>query len=263
MPTVRELFKAGAHFGHLRSKTDARTHDFLYSFKNKIAVIDLDQTVRQIKEAVNFLNYQAKEGRTVLFSGTKIQARDKIKEIAEKLNMPYVNNRWPGGLITNFPVVSKSIKKMIKTEKALAEKEYEHLTKNERLKIEKDLEKSKKIFDGLRNLEKIPEVLFVVDAKEEEIAVLEANTKNIPIVALCDTNTNPKNIDYPIIINDDSKKSIEVILDYFTNEFAKNYRAKVQKEDVDKRVDKALNKVEQEDLKKVKKVRDVGKNKKA
>jgi len=241
-PTVKELFSAGAHVGHLRSKTDARTHNFVYAFRNRIAVIDLDQTVLQIEKAMEFLNFQAKQGALVLFSGTKLQAKEKIKEIATKLKMPYISERWPGGLITNFPIVSKSIKKMIKTESDLAENKYEHLTKNERLKIQKDLDKSKLIFDGLRTLDRVPDVLFVVDAKEEEIAVLEARAKGVPIVALCDTNANPNNIDYPIIINDDSRKSIAMVLDLIAAEFEKNHQTRAVETKVEERVDKAIKK---------------------
>jgi len=255
-PTVKELFKTGAHVGHLRSKTDARTHKFVYVFKNRIAVIDLDQTERQIQEMLKYLNAKAKEGALILFSGTKMQAKDKIKEIATQLKMPYVNQRWPGGLITNFSVVSKSIKKMVKTEKDLAENKFEHLTKNERLQIEKNLEKSKMIFDGLRDLERIPDVLFIVDAKEEDIAILEAKAKGIPVVALCDTNTNPNKIDYPIIINDDSKKSIDLVLDIIAEEIAKNYKARTVEnvgDKVDERVEKALSEIKKEKSKAVKK----------
>lgn len=242
IPTVKEFFRAGAHVGHLRSKTDARSHNFIYAFKNKIAVIDLDQTVDQIKKATDFLNSVAKEGGLVLFSGTKLQAKGKIKEIAERLKMPYVNERWPGGLITNFPVVSKSIKKMIKTEKDISENKYDDLKKKERLIIQRGLDKSKLIFDGLRGLERLPDVVFLVDAKEEDIAVLEARAKGIPVVALCDTNANPNNIDYPIVINDDSMKSVGMVLDIIALEFEKNYKARVIDTGVEKRVDKAISK---------------------
>ena len=245
IPTVKELFKAGAHVGHLRSKTDARSRDFIYVFKNKIAVIDLDQTVEQIKKATDFLNSKAEEGGLVLFSGTKLQAKGKVKEVAEKLKMPYVNERWPGGLITNFPVVSKSIKKMIKTEKDIEENKYEDLKKKERLIIQRGLDKSRLIFDGLRGLERLPDVVFLVDAKEEDIAVLEAKAKGIPVVALCDTNTNPNNIDYPIVINDDSMKSIAMVLDVIVSEFEKNYKPKVVDTGVEKRVDKAMSKAKE------------------
>lgn len=266
IPTVKELFKAGAHFGHLRSKTDARTHSFVYTFKNRIAVINLDETVKQLKEATDFLDSQAKNGALILFSGTKIQAKDKIKEIADKLKMPYVNERWPGGLITNFKIVSKSIKKMVSIEKDLFDKKYEHLTKNERLKIEKGLEKSKIIFDGLRDLDRVPDVVFVVDAKEEEIAILEARTKNIPVVALCDTNANPRIVDYPIIVNDDSKKTIAIILDVIAKNFSKSYKPRATGQDVENRVEKVLiKKPESINKAKLKKgsLKNDGKNKKS
>ena len=266
IPTVKELFKAGAHFGHLRSKTDARTHSFVYTFKNKIAVIDLDKTVKQLGEAIDFLNSQANGGALVLFSGTKIQAKDKIKEVADKLKMPYVNERWPGGLVTNFKVVSKSIKKMVSIEKDLADDKYEHLTKNEKSKMEKNLEKSKMIFDGLRDLDRIPDIVFVVDAKEEEIAILEARTKNIPVIALCDTNANPKIVDYPIIVNDDSKKTIAMILDVIAENFSKSYKPRVSGQDIGERVEKALEKkpkVADKAEKKKGSLKDDGKNKKS
>jgi len=243
---IKELFKAGAHFGHQRSRTDARSSDYIYSFKNKIAVIDLVKTQKAISDSVNFISKRASEGATFMLVGTKLQAKEAVKKYAEELEMPYVIERWPGGLITNFDVVFKSVKRMIKTEKDLAEGKFDHLTKKERLKIDKDLKKSEMIFGGLKKLEKMPDVLIAVDALNEAISIHEAQCKKIPVIALCDTNANPKTIDYPIVSNDDSRSTINLILGILAGAIKENYKAKVKETEVEERVEKAIEKGKEE-----------------
>lgn len=240
IPDIKELFKAGAHFGHQRSRTDARSSRFIYGFQNKIAVIDLNKTRELLENALGFIKAQAKEGALFLFAGTKLQAKDKVKEVAEALKMPYIIERWPGGLLTNFEVVSKSIKKMIQTQTGLAENKYEYLTKTERLKIEQKLKKTQVIFGGLEELERIPNVLFVVDAKHEAIAVREAKNKGVAVVAICDTDANPREIDYPIMANDDSRLAINLILDLVTQVVKENYKGKPVVTDTGERLEKKL-----------------------
>jgi len=240
--SIKELFKAGAHYGHQRSRTDARSSDYIYAFKNKVAVIDLEKTQKAINDISNFVSKKASEGSIFLLVGTKLQAQEAIKKHAEELKMPYVISRWPGGLITNFDVVIKSIKRMVKTEKDLAEGKFDHLTKNEKLKIEKNLKKSENIFGGLKNLERMPDVLIVVDAINEQIAIKEANHKNIPVIALCDTNSNPKVIDYPIVSNDDSRSTIDLIIGILAKTIKENFKEKVQQTEVEERVEKAIEK---------------------
>lgn len=239
---IKQLFKAGAHFGHQRSRTDARSGDYIYSFKNKIAVIDLVKTQNSINDILNLISKQASEGSVFLFVGTKLQAKETIKKYASELEMPFVIERWPGGLLTNFEVVFKSIKKMTKTEKDLAEGKFEHLTKNERLQIEKNLKKSENIFGGLKKLERLPEILIAVDAVNESIAIREAKIKKIPVIAICDTNSNPKEIDYPIVANDDSSATIELIIGLIAKAIKENYKPIVKDAHVEERVEKAIEK---------------------
>lgn len=237
---IKTLFKAGAHFGHQKSRTDARSSDYIYSFKNRIAVIDLAKTRDMINDTLNFIAKKAQEGSTFLLVGSKLQAKEIIKRTATEIEMPYVIERWPGGLVTNFETVSRSIRKMVKTEEELAQNKFDHLTKNERLKIEKNLQKSDVIFGGLRNLKKIPDVIVVVDAKKEEIAIKEANNKKIPTVGICDTNTNPKILDYPIVSNDDSRAAIELIIGLIGKTIKENYKPQIKSEDVEERLEKKL-----------------------
>jgi small subunit ribosomal protein S2 len=239
---IKELFKAGAHFGHQRSRTDARSSDYIYSFKNKIAVIDLEKTQKSINDVVNFISKEAQNGATFMFVGTKLQAKEAVKKHATELKMPYVIERWPGGLVTNFDVVFKSIKRMVKTEKDLAEGKYDHLKKKERLKMDKDLKKSEMIFGGLKELERMPDVLIAVDVVNEAIAVREAKNKKIPVIALCDTNSNPKEIDYPIVSNDDSRSTIDLILGILAKTIKENYKEKVKETEVQERVEKSIEK---------------------
>jgi small subunit ribosomal protein S2 len=240
MPDIKELFKAGAHFGHQRSRTDARSSRFIYGFQNKIAVIDLNKTRELLENALEFIKAQAKEGALFLFVGTKLQAKDKVKEVAEALKMPYIIERWPGGLLTNFEVVSKSIKKMIQTQNDLAGNKYEYLTKSERLKIEQNLKKTQVVFGGLEKLERLPNVLFVVDARCETIAIREAKSKGVAVVAICDTDANPAEIDYPIVANDDSRSSINLILDLVAQVIKENYKEKPTASDSKERLEKKL-----------------------
>ncbi len=238
---IKELFKAGAHFGHQKSKTDARSGEYIYTFKNKIAVIDLSKTQTLINDALNFISKEAQNGALFLFVGTKLQAQEAVKKNAVELEMPYIIERWPGGLLTNFDVVSKSIKRLVKTEKELAEGKYDHLTKAERVKMEKDLKKSELVFGGLRTLDRMPSAVIVVDASKEMIAIKEAKVKGIPVIALCDTNSNPREIDLPIVSNDDSKSTIELILGMIAKTVKENYKPRV-KEETEERVEKAIEK---------------------
>jgi len=237
MPTIKELFKAGAHYGHRRDKTDARSNAYVFGYFNRVSVINLEKTVDSLQKALDFLAEQAKESATILFVGSKEQAQNKIKEVAEALKMPYIIKRWPGGLLTNYDVVSKAIRKMVKTEKDLAENAYEHLKKKERLMIQKDLEKSKQIFGGLAVLEAKPDVVFIIDAENESIALKEAIRDEIPVVSISDTASNPKAIDYPIVANDDSQKTIEIIMDLVKDTIQKNFKPKITE---DKKMEERL-----------------------
>jgi len=239
IPTIKELFKVGAHFGHHRERTDARTHPFVFTYKNKISIINLEQTREMIGKSLEIIEDIASKGGKFLFVGTKFQAKTKVKEVAEATKQPYIIERWPGGLLTNFSEVSKSIKKMQKIEEDFAENKYEHLTKRERLEIERNLKKTQIIFGGLKELTRKPDVVIIVDAKEEMNALLEAKKAGVRVIALCDTNANPKIIDQPIILNDDSKSTIELILNLFAEAIKKNYKeAPKEDSDMEERIEK-------------------------
>jgi len=243
LPTIKDLYKAGSHFGHLKSRSDARSKPFVFTYRNKVAVIDLSKTIKSLETALEIIKENASKGAQFLFVGTKMQAQGPIKEIADTTDQPYIIERWPGGLISNFEIVSKTIKKMIATEKDLAEGKLDHLKKKEHLKIEKDLTKTKRVFGGLKKLVRKPDVIFLIDAKEESNAVAEAKRSGIPVVALCDTTSNPREVTYPIVANDDSIATIKVVLDLVTQAIKTNYKAPVVEEGkVDERVDKVLKK---------------------
>lgn len=238
IPTIKELFKAGAHFGHHKERTDARTHPYVFAYKNKISIINLEKTREMIASAVKEIEEAAANGGVFLFVGTKIQAKNKVKEIAEALNQPYIIERWPGGLLTNYQEVSKSIKKMKDIEENFAQNKYEHLTKRERLEIERDLGKTQNVFGGLKKLDKKPAVVIIIDAKEEMNALLEAKKAGVKVVALCDTNSNPQIIDFPIILNDDSRSTIEMVLGLFAQAIKQNYKELPQEDKgVEERID--------------------------
>ncbi|OQA53009.1 MAG: 30S ribosomal protein S2 [candidate division WS2 bacterium ADurb.Bin280] len=224
IPTVKELFKAGAHYGHHRERTDARTHSYVFTYKNKISIINLEKTREMLEEAARLIEEVASKGGKFLFVGSKFQVKDKIEKVAQETGSPYVIERWPGGLLTNFQEVSKSIKKMIKTQDDIAQNKYEHLTKRERLEIEKNLKKTETIFGGLKNLDRKPDLIVIVDAKEEMNALLEAKKAGVKVVALCDTNANPKIVDYPVILNDDSKATLEMVLNLFKDAIKANFK---------------------------------------
>jgi len=241
IPTVKELFKAGAHFGHRKARTDARSQQFIFTYRNKVAVIDLEKTRAALEKTLDFLASQAKQGATILFVGTKDQAREKVKETAQSLKQPYIISRWPGGLLTNYNEVAKSVKEMLKVEANIAESKYENLTKKERLLIEKDLKKKQTIFGGLRYLERKPDVLVAVDAKEEEIAIREARGSDVTTIAICDTNANPRIVDYCIPANDDSQQAIGIIFELIKHTVEKDFKPKAPAEtNVEKRVDQAI-----------------------
>jgi small subunit ribosomal protein S2 len=226
IPTVQEMFKAGAHFGHRKNHTDARSHKYIFGYKNKVAVIDLEKTRVLIEKALEQVEKKATEGAHIIFVGTKLQVQDLIKSAAESIDQSYVIERWPGGLITNFEMLIKRIKNMVKIENDLAEGKFEDLKKKEVLKIEKDLKKAHAIFGGLKNLERKPGLVFVVDAKKENIAILEARKQGITVIGICDTNSNPQAVDFPIVANDDSRKTVEMILSLVTDVYKKNFKPK-------------------------------------
>ena len=210
--TFEELLDAGCHFGHLRRKWNPNMAPYIFMERNGIHIIDLYKTQAKIDEAANALRQLARSGKKVLFVATKKQAKDIVAEIVSRVNMPYVTERWPGGMLTNFTTIRKAVRKMVSIDKLIASSQYNNLSKRERLQIEREREKLQKNLGSIADLNRLPSAVFVVDVIKEHIAVAEARKLNIPTYAIVDTNSNPNLIDFPIPANDDASKSIALIV---------------------------------------------------
>jgi small subunit ribosomal protein S2 len=206
------LLEAGVHFGHQVRRWNPKMKEYIFGERNGIYIIDLQKTQRMFREAIAFVTGQIAEdkGRTVLFVGTKRQAQDAIREEAEKCGQYYVNQRWLGGLLTNFQTVQKSIKRLKDLEAMQTDGRYEKLTKKERIKLDRERESLNKNLSGIKSMSRLPDVVFIIDVKKEEIAVAEANRLGIPIVAVVDTNCSPDGIDYVIPGNDDALRAVRL-----------------------------------------------------
>ena len=207
-----QLLQAGCHFGHLKRKWNPAMAPYIYTERNGIHIIDLHKTVAKIDEAADALKQIAKSGKKILFVGTKKQTKDVIAEKAASVNMPYVIERWPGGMLTNFPTIRKAVKKMANIDKLMADGTFGNLSKRELLQVTRQRAKFEKNLGSIADLTRLPSALFVIDVLKEQIAVKEANRLGIPVFAIVDTNSDPKNIDFVIPANDDAKDSVEVIL---------------------------------------------------
>jgi small subunit ribosomal protein S2 len=210
--TMKELLEAGVHFGHQVRRWNPKMKEYIFGERNGIYIIDLQKTQRMFREAIGFVtNIIAEDkGRTVLFVGTKRQAQDAIREEAERCGQYYVNQRWLGGLLTNFQTVQKSIKRLKDLESMQTDGRYEKLTKKERIKLDRERESLNKNLSGIKAMSRLPDAVFIIDVKKEEIAVAEANRLGIPIVAVVDTNCSPEGIDYVIPGNDDALRAVRL-----------------------------------------------------
>ena len=207
-----QLLQAGCHFGHLKRKWNPAMAPYIYTERNGIHIIDLHKTVAKIDEAADALKQIAKSGKKVLFVATKKQTKEIIAEKAQSVGMPYVIERWPGGMLTNFPTIRKAVKKMANIDKLMQDGTYANLSKRELLQVTRQRAKLEKNLGSIADLTRLPSALFVVDVLKENIAVREANRLGIPVFGIVDTNSDPKNIDFVIPANDDAKDSVEVIL---------------------------------------------------
>jgi small subunit ribosomal protein S2 len=214
--TVEELLKAGAHFGHLTSRWNPRMEDYIFMERNNIHIIDLMQTQVLLDEAADAAKRFAKRGKKILFAGTKTQAQEIVREHAEECEMPHMVDRWLGGTMTNFQTIRKSIRRMEEIERMDRDGTLDKLKKKEKLMRLREHEKLEETLGGIRNMANLPGAIYIVDVQREDIAVSEANNLGIPIIAMVDTNGNPKNIDYPIPVNDDALSSIELITSTLT-----------------------------------------------
>jgi small subunit ribosomal protein S2 len=235
---IQNLLKAGAHFGHQTTKWNPKMKPYIYGERDGVYIIDLAQTIPLASEAYDFLKKTVSSGKSVLFVGTKRQARSVVKRVAEDCGAFHVTNRWLGGMLTNFKTIAFSIDKLRKVEKMKETGDFKLLTKKEQSKINKEVEKLEKNLGGIKNMRKLPGAIVVVDPNSEKIAVAEANHLNIPVVAVTDTNCDPKGVDFIVPGNDDAVKSITLYSEYFgqaVTEGSKNVKVKKEAKDADSR----------------------------
>ena len=233
------LLQAGAHFGHMKRKWNPAMAPYIFMERNGIHIIDLNKTVKMVDEAADALKQIAKSGKRILFVSTKKQAKEIVAEKAESVGMPYVIERWPGGMLTNFPTIRKAVKKMSNIDKLIADGTYDKLSKRENLQIQRKRAKLEKNLGSIADLTRLPSALFIVDVTKEHIAVAEANRLGIPVFAIVDTNSDPNNIDFVIPANDDSSKTIDVILGAVCDAIKEGLEErKVEKADAEAAVDK-------------------------
>jgi small subunit ribosomal protein S2 len=212
----QQLLEAGVHFGHLRKKWNPKMLPYIYAEKKGIHIIDLNKTVECLQETAQALKNIAKSGKKIMFVGTKKQAKEIVTECAKKVNMPYVTERWLGGMLTNFNTVRKSVKKMQSIEKMLNDGSFDSITKKERLQLSRDKDKMEKVLGGIAQLGRIPAALFIIDIGHEHIAMSEAKRLGITTFGMVDTNCDPNKVDFPVPANDDATKSIAIITNYIT-----------------------------------------------
>ncbi|MBX3102354.1 MAG: 30S ribosomal protein S2 [Bacteroidetes bacterium] len=217
IPSQEQLLEAGVHFGHLSRKWNPRMAPYIFMERNNIHVIDLNKTQRMLEQACLVARQLAISGRKIMFVGTKKQSREIIKQYAESVNMPYVTERWLGGMLTNFATVRKSVKKLQNLEKMELDGTIDLLQKKERLMLSREKGKLHSVLGGITDLHRLPAALFIIDISKEDIAVAEARKLNIPTIAIVDTNSDPNQVDFPIPGNDDAAKSIELITKAITD----------------------------------------------
>lgn len=212
--SFENLLDAGVHFGHLKRKWNPNMAPYIFMEKNGIHIIDLHKTMAKLDTAASAMKQIAKSGRKILFVATKKQAKDIVAERIKAINMPYVTERWPGGMLTNFPTIRKTVKKMASIDKMAVDGTFDTLSKREKLQIMRQRAKLEKMLGSISDLNRLPAAMFIVDVSKEHIAVREAKRLNIPVFGMVDTNSDPNNIDFPIPANDDASKSISLIVDY-------------------------------------------------
>ena len=214
---MKQLLEAGVHFGHQTRRWDPKMAEYIFQARNGIHIIDLQKTSKKIDEAYAFLKEQVEEGKTVLFVGTKKQAQECVKEAAEKSGMYYVDQRWLGGMLTNFDTIRTRVQRLKDLEKMQEDGTFDVLPKKEVILLKKEMEKLERNLGGIKDMEEIPGVIFLVDPKKEHIAVLEAKKLGIPVIGLVDTNCNPEEVDYAIPGNDDAIRAVKLITDVMAN----------------------------------------------
>ena len=234
---MKQLLEAGVHFGHQTRRWDPKMAEYIFQARNGIHIIDLQKTSKKLDEAYSFMKEQAEEGKTVLFVGTKKQAQECVKEAAEKSGMYYVDQRWLGGMLTNFGTIRKRIDRLNELETMQEDGTFDVLPKKEVILLKKEMEKLEKNLGGIKEMTEIPGVMFVVDPKKERIAILEAKKLGIPVVGLIDTNCNPEDLDYPIPGNDDAIRAVKLISDTMANAIIEGRQGESMDSDVEEMVE--------------------------
>ncbi len=214
---MKQLLEAGVHFGHQTRRWDPKMAEYIFQARNGIHIIDLQKTSKKLDEAYNFIREQSEEGKTILFVGTKKQAQECVKDAALKCGMFYIDQRWLGGMLTNFGTIQKRIQRLKDLEKMEEDGTFEILPKKEVILLKKEMEKLERNLGGIKEMNELPGVIFLVDPKKERIAILEAKKLGIPVVGLVDTNCNPEELDYPIPGNDDAIRAVKLIADVMAN----------------------------------------------
>ena len=214
---MKQLLEAGVHFGHQTRRWDPRMEEYIFQARNGIHIIDLQKTSKKLDDAYEFVRAQAEEGKNILFVGTKKQAQECVKEAAEKCGMFYINERWLGGTLTNFPTIRTRVERLTELERMEEDGTFDILPKKEVALLRKEMDKLNKNLGGIKEMTEIPDVMFIVDPKKEHIAILEAKKLNIPVVGLIDTNCNPNDVDYVIPGNDDAIRAVKLMTDVMAN----------------------------------------------
>jgi small subunit ribosomal protein S2 len=244
--TFEDLLNAGVHFGHLRRKWNPAMAPYIFMERNGIHIIDLYKTIAKIDESASALKQIARSGKKVLFVATKKQAKELVAEQVTRVNMPYVTERWPGGMLTNFATIRKAVRKMVSIDKLMTSASYNNMSKKERLTITRERAKLEKNLGSIADLNRLPSAIFIVDILKERIALAEARKLNIPTFAIVDTNSDPRMVDFPIPANDDASKSISVIVEIMVNAIEEGLVER--KLDRDKRPEEEHAEVQDEDL---------------
>lgn len=245
---MKQLLEAGVHFGHQTKRWDPKMAEYIYQARNGIHIIDLQKTSKKIDEAYKFVKEVSEEGKDVLFVGTKKQAQECIKEAAEKSNMFYIDQRWLGGMLTNFKTIRRRVDRLKKLEEMQNDGTFEVLPKKEVAKLKNEMEKLEKNLGGIKSMTKLPGAMFVIDPKSERIAILEARKLNIPIVGIIDTNCNPEDVDYPIPANDDAIRAVKLITDVIANAIIEGRQGEAvepQEEVVEESIEEKVKDIEQ------------------
>ncbi len=242
--SFNELLDAGVHFGHLKRKWNPNMAPYIFMEKNGIHIIDLHKTLQMMEEAAAAMKQIARSGRKILFVATKKQAKDIVSESVGKINMPYVTERWPGGMLTNFPTIRKAVKKMSSIDRMATDGTFDTLSKREKLQVTRKRAKLEKNLGSIAELTRLPAAMFVVDISRENISVREANRLNIPVFAIVDTNSDPNKVDFPIPANDDASKSIMLIINYLCEAIEEGLNERKLEKEKDGEIKETMEKTE-------------------